>query len=87
MIKEQNSKNKNKALHIGGVILRKFLPYTPIIGMPLTLFYHCRFGDTGIENNTTSWISAFIQAVSILGLFYYAISATYKNSSATTNDK
>lgn len=63
----------NKALHIGGVIWRKFLPYLPIVGIPLTLIYHYKFGDTGIEDYTTSWITAFIQAISVFGLFLYAI--------------
>jgi len=52
---------------------RKFLPFIPVFGILLTLIYHHKFGDTGIENITTSLITALIQAVSIYGLFYYAI--------------
>ena len=73
MSKEQNNQKDDKALHIGGVIWRKFLPFIPILGIPLTFIYHNEFGDTGIENNTTNWVTAFVQAISVFGLFLYAI--------------
>lgn len=48
----------------------KFLPYLPIIGIPLTIIYEVKYQDTGIKNNNNSRISAFVQAISIIILLY-----------------
>lgn len=45
---------------------RRIFPFIPLIGIVLTVL----FNNTGIENNKINWISAFIQAVSILFLFF-----------------
>jgi hypothetical protein len=55
------------------VIWRKCLPFIPLIGIPLTIIFHDVYGDTGIENNTISWITCFIHAFSIVILVYAAI--------------
>ncbi len=52
------------------VIWRKFLPFIPIIGIPLTIIFHQVYEDTGIENNTINWITSVIQAISIVILVY-----------------
>jgi hypothetical protein len=65
-------KHEDKALSQIAVIWRKFLPFIPIIGIPLTIIFHQVYGDTGIENNTINWITAFIQAFSIV-IFVYAL--------------
>ncbi len=49
---------------------RKLLPFIPIIGIPLTLVFHCRCEDTGIENPYIGWVSAVWQIISILLLIY-----------------
>ena len=46
---------------------RRIFPFIPLIGIVLTVL----FNNTGIENNKINWISAFIQAVSILFLFFF----------------
>ena len=53
-----------------GVILRKFLPFIPLIGIPLAIFYHNKFNDTGLENNIINFLSAFLQAISIFVFGY-----------------
>jgi hypothetical protein len=59
-----------KALIIDGVIWRKFLPFIPLLGIPLTVIYHHKYGDTGLENKTLNWITAFWQAISFVCLCY-----------------
>ena len=49
-------------------ISKKIVPFIPIIGIPLTISLHSKYGDTGIENNIVSVISSIFQAVSVLGL-------------------
>ena len=73
MNKGQNTENKDKALHIGGIIWRKFLPFIPILGIPLTVIYHNEFGDTGLESNSINFITAIIQAISISAVLIYGI--------------
>jgi len=52
-------------------VLRKFLPFIPIIGIPLTIIFHQVYKDTGIENNYVNWASSILQAISIIILVYY----------------
>lgn len=73
MSKELNNQEENKVLYTGGVIWRKFLPFIPILGIPLAAIYHRKFGDTGIENNSVNLITAIIQAISICALVFYVI--------------
>lgn len=44
--------------------LRKIMPWIPVIGFPLTIYYQGKYGDTGIDNEFIKWSTAIIQAVS-----------------------
>lgn len=46
----------------------KCSPWIPIAGLWLTHYYHKNHGDTGIEINWISWVTACIQGLSILSL-------------------
>jgi len=64
---ENNDKNTQVPQSLKTAVMwRKFLPFIPIIGIPLTAI----FDDTGIENETISWISAFVLAISVVVLVY-----------------
>jgi len=52
------------------IVLRKSLPFIPIIGIPLTFRYHMIHGDTGIENLYISVLTAVIQGCIIGDIFY-----------------
>ncbi len=65
-----STRNDKPAFLVGAAIWRKFLPFIPVIGIPLTIIFHQVYGDTGIENNTINWITSFIQAFSIVILVY-----------------
>lgn len=62
--------NQAKQLNETAVIWRKFLPFIPILGIPLTMIFHKIYEDTGIENDTINWITSFIQSISIVILVY-----------------
>lgn len=53
--------------------IRKILPFIPVIGIPLTYFYHLKFGDTGLENDKISQISSVYQVISLVVFFSLAI--------------
>lgn len=55
-------------------ILRKLLPWIPIIGIPLTFKYESKYGDTGLDNVIVLILTAFIQAISIVGGFIFLLS-------------
>lgn len=55
-------------------ILRKLLPWIPIIGIPLTFKYESKYGDTGLDNIVVLILTAFIQAISIVGGFIFLVS-------------
>jgi hypothetical protein len=66
MSKEINNQTEKKQWTLYGVIWRKFLPFIPLLGIPLTVIYHHKYGDTGLENNTLNWLAAFWQAISFV---------------------
>jgi hypothetical protein len=43
----------------------KIFPWIPIIGIPLTLIFHGKYGDTGIGEFPIRQITAFIQGISV----------------------
>jgi len=49
-------------------ILRKLLPWIPIIGIPLTFKYESKYGDTGLDNSIIFMLTAFVQAISAVSL-------------------
>ena len=50
--------------------IRRMLPWIPIIGIPLTLFYHLKYGDTGIEGYY-SILTAVLQGLYCVALVYF----------------
>ena len=59
-LSNSNIKSDYKSIFLS----RRIFPFIPLIGIVLTVLYN------NIENNKINWISAFIQAVSILFLFF-----------------
>lgn len=52
--------------------LRQILPWIPIVGIPLTGVYHCKYGDTGIEDfGLVFFLSGIVQSVSGLLIIYF----------------
>lgn len=45
--------------------LRKTLPFIPIVGIPLTLYFHAKYEDTGIECPGIGISTALLQGVVI----------------------
>lgn len=46
--------------------IRKLFPWLPVIGIPLVMYYHPKYGDTGIEDwGIVMFGSALFQVVSL----------------------
>lgn len=51
--------------------IRKILPFIPILGVLLTIIYHMKYGDTGIEKTNITISSAIINVILSLILLYF----------------
>ena len=60
--------NQKKELRIIGLLWYEFLPFIPIIGIPLTIKYKDKI--MCIENKAISFLTALIQMVSMTGLVF-----------------
>ena len=48
---EQNKDEPKINFFLYRVIWRKYTPFIPILGIPLTFYFHKKYGDTVIKND------------------------------------
>jgi len=54
--------------------IRKCFPWIPILGIPLTSYFHVKYGDTGIEDyGVVMFVSAILQGVWVGEVVYYLV--------------